>query len=132
MRIAICDDELLAARQLERIVKKILERETGRTAAATEEMEKEPRTDVGVSENPQVRIFTSGEILLGEIHQFDVVFLDLRMPRMDGIDVGKEILRRISIRISNTEIILWTEISARISSEKFARVFWEISQNRRI
>ena len=34
MRVAICDDELLAARQLERIVKKILERETGGVGVA--------------------------------------------------------------------------------------------------
>ena len=32
--------------------------------------------------------------LLREIENFDIVFLDLRMPQMDGIDVGKEILRR--------------------------------------
>lgn len=37
MRIAICDDELLAARQLERIVKKILERETGGVGVASGE-----------------------------------------------------------------------------------------------
>lgn len=80
MRVAICDDELLAARQLERIVKKILERETGGTATA--------------SEDSRVRIFTSGAALLREIENFDIVFLDLRMPQMDGIDVGKEILRR--------------------------------------
>ena len=37
MRVAICDDELLAARQLERIVKKILERETGGVGVASGE-----------------------------------------------------------------------------------------------
>lgn len=108
MRVAICDDELLAARQLERIVKKILERETGGVGAASgeagkghcerdevlREAGKEPQTDDETSEDSRVRIFTSGAALLREIENFDIVFLDLRMPQMDGIDVGKEILRR--------------------------------------
>lgn len=38
-----------------------------------------------------VRLYTSGEELLKEINGIDIVFLDIEMPEIDGIEVGKKI-----------------------------------------
>ncbi len=40
----------------------------------------------------EVFIFTSGDELLKHIQKMDAVFLDIEMPKMDGIQVGKEIM----------------------------------------
>lgn len=42
----------------------------------------------------QIKKFHDGEELLKVIHELDVVFLDIEMPKMDGIEVGKIIQER--------------------------------------
>lgn len=68
--IGICDDEGLIIRQLERKIREILEKN-----------------------NLQYKIFhfLSAEELLQKITALDVIFLDIEMPGMDGIQAGREI-----------------------------------------
>lgn len=72
-RIAICDDQqdmvFLLGKQIKRILKEM---------------------DVAWT----VDSFTSGEKLLEKIEQYPIVFLDIEMPGMDGIDTGREALKR--------------------------------------
>ena len=75
MKIAICDDEILVARQLEKIVRTAWEK--GNAGQRSGEL--------------TIGLYTSGTALLEEIEKYDTVFLDLRMPEMDGIEVGKRI-----------------------------------------
>lgn len=42
----------------------------------------------------EILSFTSGEELLKHIQKIDVVFLDIEMPKMDGIQVGNKIKRK--------------------------------------
>lgn len=42
----------------------------------------------------EILVFTSGDELLTHIHKMDAVFLDIEMPKMDGIQVGKEIMKK--------------------------------------
>lgn len=70
LRIGICDDERLIAENLERIIGEYLE-ETGIDAA--------------------IGIFLSGKALLEAVKELDAVFLDIRMPEMDGYDTLKGI-----------------------------------------
>ncbi len=70
LEIGICDDEVLAVRQLSRLVQRVVE-----------------------EENLICKIysFTSGEQLLQEVRKMDMVFLDIEMPNLDGIVVGNKI-----------------------------------------
>ena len=39
----------------------------------------------------KMHIFVSGEELVSEVERFDIVFLDIEMPGLDGIETGREI-----------------------------------------
>lgn len=67
MRIGICDDEIMIAEQLEALVKECLE-----------ELEIEG----------QIKLFHSGEEVMKEPEELEVLFLDIEMPQMDGIELG--------------------------------------------
>lgn len=70
IRIGICDDEKYAARLLERYIIQSLAQENITY-----------KTD----------IFFSGEAILNYSLNLDIVFLDIEMPKMDGIDTGKKL-----------------------------------------
>lgn len=70
MRIAVCEDILILAEELSKII-----------------------VESGVNGH-DVKIFTNGKDLLEEIENIDLVFLDVGMPEMDGIEVGREIRKR--------------------------------------
>lgn len=72
MRIAVCDDE-----------KEILD------------MMQENLTDFGKSNHIDIllHLFTTGESLLKTVDEYDLIFLDIEMPGIDGIQVAKEIRR---------------------------------------
>ncbi len=42
----------------------------------------------------EVQIYESGGKLLEKIKEFEVVFLDMEMPEIDGIELGKKLLKR--------------------------------------
>lgn len=100
MKIAICDDEKNEVLLLKNIILGILKKE---------EMKFE------------IREFYSGEELLQKIEEIDIVFLDINMPGMDGIETGKCIKKRNK----NCHIIMATGATERykeafiISAERF-------------
>lgn len=53
-------------------------------------------TDSGIGEDNEYRLFSSGEELISESEKgcaFDIVFLDVDMPCLDGIETGKRLRR---------------------------------------
>ncbi len=72
LRVAICDDEVLAAQQIAKNVEKEF---------------KDKNVDTEVS------LFTSGQNLIDEFinKPFDVLFLDIYMPDISGFNVAKKI-----------------------------------------
>lgn len=72
-RIAICDDEEILRRKLKIMLYDIL---------------KEKRISGTVID------FALGTELIKEIEQFDLAFLDIDMPEMDGIEVGRRIQQK--------------------------------------
>ena len=73
MYIGICDDELIVASMLKDMVDEVLK---SQEISAT------------------VEIFTLGTQLLENAVILDAVFLDIDMPEIDGIEVGKEICHK--------------------------------------
>lgn len=71
--IGICDDEMTAVSQIENIVTDYLER---------------------VKKEATVLLFQNGKELLEHVEELNVLFLDIEMPKLDGIDVGKIICKR--------------------------------------
>lgn len=71
--IGICDDEMAAMLQVEKIVTDYVER---------------------VKKEAQVLLFQSGKELLERTEELHILFLDIEMPKMDGIEAGKIILKR--------------------------------------
>lgn len=70
LNLGICDDEELVCRELLDVMREVLKEEK----------------IIG-----EVEYFSSGRDLLKEIRRFDLVFLDMDMPDMDGMEVGREI-----------------------------------------
>ena len=69
LKIAVCDDEI----NLAQIVKqKILK----------------------FRENEEIDLFTSGEELLSSSLDYNIIFLDIEMPKQDGMQVAKSLLER--------------------------------------
>ena len=75
LKIAICDDEWEITQQLETMVKKCL-----------------PDCDI--------RCYGNGEALLAEQHHFDLMFLDIHMDGINGIQTAKR------IRSQNEDVIM--------------------------
>lgn len=64
MTIAICDDEKIICSQVEKLVKN-----------------QEPNCDI--------KLFDSGEELLKEQGKFDIIFLDIQMDGINGIETAR-------------------------------------------
>ena len=76
-RIAICDDEASALEQIESLGREYLQAHPSFTA--------------------RLSLFESGQTLLNAIEdekEFDLYLLDVLMPKLNGIEVGKELRRR--------------------------------------
>lgn len=71
MRIAICDDDILIVEQLERYIRTFFERKGFKC--------------------PEIIRFSDGESLLADKREIDILFLDIEMPGLNGIYVGKEL-----------------------------------------
>lgn len=71
LRIGICDDERIILEQLEWIIRKVW---------------KDKKTEA------RLYLFDTGEELISNIQELDVVFLDIEMPVIDGFTIGKKIL----------------------------------------
>lgn len=72
IKIGICDDEVIVARQLRKRVKKVMEKRNRKCEVFT---------------------FLSGVELLKKVPILDLIFLDIEMPELDGIEIGREILK---------------------------------------
>lgn len=73
MQIAVCDDDETMQEILQRKIEKIC----GETGTAC-----------------RVRCYASGEALLSVCEKPDLLFLDIQMPGIDGMDVAEELRRR--------------------------------------
>lgn len=74
MRICICDDDSLIIEQLQKYIKSYFD-------------------NIHVK-CPEITCFMSGETLLADSENIDILFLDIEMPGMNGIYVGNELKRR--------------------------------------
>lgn len=78
-RISICDDEIHEIRKIQNIVKNFMIRNTIKYS---------------------ITVFISGEDLIKSKEVFDVVFLDISMGEMDGLEVGIKLYQKnLNIRI---------------------------------
>jgi Response regulator of the LytR/AlgR family len=73
MIIGICDDEPLIVRALTRLVGQSLEK---------------------LKIEAEITTFLSGDSMIKRVEDLDAAFLDIDMPEMDGIEVGKAIIKR--------------------------------------
>lgn len=73
IKVGICDDEKIVLKLLKSLVEQCLEE---------------------LEEDSTILTFDSGEKLLEEAKDLDILFLDIEMPGMDGIETGKSIPRR--------------------------------------
>ena len=71
MRILICDDEQSIVKQLEKYIAEFF---------------KHMKIKV-----PELQSYNSGESLLSDMGNKDIVFLDIELPGLDGIFVGREL-----------------------------------------
>ena len=71
--IGICDDEREVALELQEYIEKELSKRNIQWKS---------------------RIFLSGEELLKEVEKLSIVFLDIEMPGLDGIETGKRIKQK--------------------------------------
>ena len=71
--IGICDDEISAVLQVETIITDYLRK---------------------VEKEVKVLLFQNGKELLKHVEELNVLFLDIEMPELDGIEVGKIICKR--------------------------------------
>lgn len=83
MRIAICDDEKIYVEKVEQIVSSFLKNE-------------------GIE--AEIISFTSGEELVEANELFDIVFLDIEMEGINGIEVAKV----LNIKNKNSKIFIFT------------------------
>lgn len=77
MTIGICDDLKAAVLELQEIIEEYCRK-------------KEITADIVT--------FDRGEEALLHIDSVDILFLDMEMPGMDGIETGKEILKRRTVK----------------------------------
>lgn len=113
MKIAVCDDEIMVADQLRRIICRTLPEEN------------------------EVSIYLSGKSLLEEADAYDIIFLDLKMPGMDGLETGKRIRKinpKCKIIVASGELHRMKEgyylnalrfVTKPFDEEEIAEALWE-------
>lgn len=74
MRILVCDDDLLITNNLSKLLTDYFKKNN--------------------LKNPEIEIFHTGESLLSDTGDKDIVFLDVEMPGLSGIYVGKELKKQ--------------------------------------
>ena len=79
MRILICDDDTLIIEQLKKYIESYFESNHLKC--------------------PELVSFTSGEALLTDKGEKDIVFLDIEMPGMNGIYVGNELKKQTKMSL---------------------------------
>ena len=90
MRILICDDDTLIIEQLKKYIESYFESNHLKC--------------------PELVSFTSGEALLTDKGEKDIVFLDIEMPGMNGIYVGNELKkanRNVIVLLSALILNIW-------------------------
>lgn len=85
MRILLCDDDTLVLEQLKKLLEYFFE-----------------NVHVKI---PEIVSYTSGEELLKDKEQKDIVFLDIEMPGVDGIYAGNE------LKTENRNVIIFVVTS---------------------
>ena len=83
--IGICDDEMAAVLQVEKIVIDYLQR---------------------VKKEAQILLFQSGGELLEHIEELHILFLDIEMPKMDGIELYIKYNKKILSILKHMEALL--------------------------
>lgn len=73
INIGICDDRQEAVLVLQKYIEDVMHKR---------------------KEDWEIRSFSSGGELLQKIEELSIVFLDIEMPNLDGIETGREILKR--------------------------------------
>lgn len=73
VKIGVCDDEKNVLGVLKTLLEQCL---------------------VELEEDGEITTFNSGEKLLEEVKSLDIVFLDIEMPGMDGIEIGERIQKQ--------------------------------------
>ena len=104
MRILICDDDALIIEQLQKYIKNFFE-------------------NIGVK-CPKLVCFSDGESLLADKGEKDILFLDVEMPGMNGIYVGKELKKKNE----NIIIFIVTSYSEYLDEAMRFRVFRYLSK----
>lgn len=74
MRILVCDDDLLITESLTKLLTEFFRKSNLKC--------------------PEISTFNSGESLLSDTGEKDIVFLDVEMPGLSGIYVGKELKKQ--------------------------------------
>ena len=74
MRLLICDDDMLMLEQLQKYIRTYFEKAHIKC--------------------PEIVCYHDGESLLADKNNIDILFLDVEMPGMNGIYVGKELKQR--------------------------------------
>lgn len=97
-RVALCDDQEYILIQLKELLHEILKRKSCQYI---------------------IEAFSSGEELIGKNEYYDVIFLDIEMPGMDGIQAG-EIIRQ---RNTECKIIMATSAIERYKEAFHIRAF---------
>lgn len=104
MRILICDDDNLIIEQIQKYLKKYFEHNHIKC--------------------PETVCYTDGEALLADNGDKDILFLDIEMPGMNGIYVGKELKKKNE----NTIIFVVTSYSEYLDEAMRFHVFRYLSK----
>lgn len=104
VRISICDDDLVAIRELKDYIEEYF-------------------SGVGLG-NPEISEYNRGEDLLEDKTGSDIIFLDIEMPGMSGIETGK----RIKERFSDAIVIIVTAYNDYLDDAMSFRVFRYLSK----
>ena len=69
----------------------------------------------------------NGQLALEQckLHQFDVIFMDIEMPVMNGVDASRQIRETLQISSETTPIIALTAYEYDIFKEKYPETFFD-------
>ena len=104
MRILICDDNLMFSEQLEHLITEFFKKNK--------------------LQQPEICIYQTGEALLSDSGEKDLVFLDIEMPGRSGIFVG----RQLSATSPHTIIIVITSFTEYLDDAMRFHVFRYLSK----